>query len=570
MIGTTVSHYRILEKLGEGGMGVVYKALDTTLGRTVALKFISASAATDESMKQRLMREAKACAALNHPNITTVYEFVQTEEHEFIAIEFIEGKTLDKVLEKKQFELVEALTLALQLLDGVEAAHRKGIIHRDLKASNIMLDADGRAKIMDFGLAKLAQGSLLTQAGSTVGTAAYMSPEQARGEETDHRTDIYSLGVVLYQVLTGQLPFHHAHHLAILYAVVNENPKPLRELNDAIPLQLEAIVLKAMAKTPGERFASCAEMARSLIQVSESIGGETSIRRQYRHLFESGATTLPETGRAESAQWFSRSAILKYGVPCLIGLLALAYVVVKMIPSEQTSSLEARKAAKVHLDSALVIMHANNAGRASQELERAIEIDSTYGAVWANLAVLNIRGKRLDLAVKQCRKAVALDKKSGSGACYNLAWAYEEIGNTAEALAWYSEAIMADSSFTAAYCAVANIYVNSNRAEEAVRLLVRLERLYPGTPDRWQLYRSYGKAHLALRNYVRAREVLEESNQLHADDPQTLFLLASTYEALKMNKESLATWQQYASKEKDPAKLAGALLHVKRLSKDQH
>lgn len=567
MIGRLVSHYRILEKLGEGGMGVVYKALDTTLGRTVALKFISASAATDESMKQRLVREAKACAALNHPNITTVYEFVQSEEHEFIAIEFIEGKTLSKVLETKQFALIEAFPMALQLLDGLEAAHRKGVIHRDLKASNIMLDTNGRVKIMDFGLAKLARGSMLTQPGSTVGTAAYMSPEQARGEETDHRTDIYSLGVVLYQLLTGKLPFDNPHYLAVLYAVVNQDPKPLRELNPAIPAELENIVLKAMAKDPDRRFQSCAVMARSLLEVSEAIGGANSMRRQYRHLIGSEAGTSTETGPVTSARWSSRSEVLKYIVPGLVVVLAIAYAIVRMVPSHQNSISDARKLAKVHVDSALALMKENNSAMAFQELQSAVRADSTYGSAWANLAVLNIWENRLDLAVKQCRKAVALDRKNSSPACYNLAYAFEEIGNNEEALAWYSEAIMTDSSFTPAYCALANLYVKSNRPEEAVRLLVRFERLNPDLPMRWLVDRSYGRAHLALHNYSRAKEVLEESQQLQPNQPETLFLLASAYEALKMTKESVVKWQEYARTEKDPAKLAEALLHVEKLRK---
>ena len=567
MIGTVISHYRILEKLGEGGMGVVYKALDTTLGRTVALKFVSASAAGDESMKQRLVREAKACAALNHPNITTVYEYVQSEEHEFIAIEFIEGKTLNQLLESKQFQLVESFSIALQLLDGLEAAHRKGVIHRDLKASNIMLEADGRVKIMDFGLAKLTQGSMLTQPGSTVGTAAYMSPEQARGEETDHRTDIYSLGVVLYQLLTGKLPFDNPHYLAVLYAVVNVDPRPLRELDPAIPAELENIVLKAMAKDPDRRFQSCAVMARSLLEVSEAIGGANSMRRQYRHLVGSGSGVSIEAGAVKNAQWIPRSVILRYGVPGLLVVLAIAYAIVRMLPSQQDNVSEARKLAKVHVDSALALMKENNSAMALQELQSAVRADSTYGSAWANLAVLNIRGKRLDLAVQQCRKAVALDRKNSSPACYNLAYAFEEIGNNEEALAWYSEAIMTDSTLTPAYSALANLYVKSDRPEEAIRLLVRFERLNPDLPMRWLLDRSYGKAHLALHNYARAKEVLEESQQLQPNEPETLFLLASAYEALKMTKESIAKWQEYGKTEKDPAKLAEALLHIERLRK---
>ncbi len=567
-----------MEKLGEGGMGVVYKALDVTLGRIVALKFISASAAADESMKQRLMHEAKACAALNHPNITTIYEFVQTEEHQFIAIEFIEGKTLDFVLEAKPFALEEVLSLALQLLDGLEAAHRKGIIHRDLKASNIMLDSDDRVKIMDFGLAKLAQGSMLTQAGSTVGTAAYMSPEQAKGETTDHRTDIYSLGVVLYQLLTGTLPFPHAHHLAILYAVVNEDPKPPKQLNPAIPDQLEKIVLKAMAKIPAERFQSCGEMAQGILQASESIGGESSMRKRFSHLL-SGVPESPATGRAKDPSRLSRSVVLGYGIPGIILILVLVYGILTMLPSVGDNPEGAggadipqgRIRAKSHVDTASSLMKMNDAARAFEELQRAIEADSTYGFAWANLAALNVRAGHLGLAMKQGKRAITLlDKVNGSSVCYNIAYTLEEMGNNEEAIAWYSEAIMTDSSFTAAYCALANLHVKSKRPDEALRLLVRFERLYPQAPDRWLLYRSYGKAHLALRNYSRAVEVLEESNRLNPADPEVLFLLATTFEVLKMNEESLTRWQQYAEAERDPTKRAEAFQHVELLKKQTH
>lgn len=238
-----------------------------------------------------------------------------------------------------------------------------------------------------------------------------------------------------------------------------------------------------------------------------------------------------------------------------------------MLPSQENNVSDARRLAKVHVDSALALMRGNNTAMAFQELQSAIEADSTCGSAWANLAVLNIWQKRLDLAVQQCRKAVALDRRNSSPACYNLAYAFEEIGNNEEALAWYSEAIMTDSSFTPAYCALANLFVKSNRPEEAIRLLVRFERLNPDLPMRWLLDRSYGKAHLALHNYARAKEVLEESQQLQPNQPETLFLLASTYEALKMTKESIAKWQEYGKTEKDPAKLAEALLHIEKLRK---
>jgi len=564
MIGQAISHYRILGKLGEGGMGVVYKALDTTLDRVVALKFVSASATSDASTKERLEREARACAALNHPNIMTVYEFGATDERNYIAMEFLEGRTLQDSLKEKKFELPEILDISLQVLDGLDAAHAKGIVHRDLKSANIVLDSHGRAKIMDFGLAKLAQASMLTQAGSTVGTIAYMSPEQARGEEADHRSDIYSLGVVLYQLLTGQLPFPYPHQVAIMYAVVNEEPKPLRDLKPEIPPELELIVLKAMAKETAKRFQSCAEMARSLLELGVDVGAGSSLRKRFRHLFEGAVAVPSEASSVKGAPWFSRSAILKYGIPALAIVLAVAYAVVKMLPFHQNNEWEARKLAKVHVDRAVALMKDNKAELASRELESAIEKDSTYAVAWTNLATLNVRAKRFDVAGEQARKAVALDRKN-SGVLYNSAYILEEVGKDEEALVWYKQAIENDPSFTEAYSALGNLYIKMNRPTDAVEVLLKCEQLNPPSESSFLLYKNLGKAYIALQRYDKAREHLERSLELRPDWPETLFLLASVYEALSMTKESIARWQQYASIEKDPAKQAEAFRRLEQL-----
>ena len=427
---------------------------------------------------------------------------------------------------------------------------------------------------MDFGLAKLAQGSMLTQAGVTIGTAAYMSPEQARGEVTDHRTDIYSLGVVLYQLLTGVLPFPHPHRLAILYAVVNEDPKPPRELNPAISEQLEKIILRAMAKNSEERFQSCGEMAESVLQVGESIGGESSMRKRFGHLLN-GAPASLRTGIAEGLpRLFGRGALGK-GLGIVL-VLALAYGVMTIFSSfgdktegaNRTNITQQRMQAQAHTDSALSLMNRNNAGGAFDQFQLAIEADSTYGLAWANLAALNVRARHLNLAMSQGKKAIALlDRAGGSSACYNLAYTLEEMGNNEEAIAWYSEAIMMDSSFTAAYTALANLYVKNKRSEDALRLLVRFERLYPHTPERWLLYRSYGKVHISLRNYDRAKEVLEESDQLNPGDSEVLSLLATVYETLQMRDMSIKKWQQYAASEKDADKRTEALLRIEQLKK---
>ncbi len=207
LVPSVISHYEIFEKLGEGGMGVVYKAHDTKLERTVAIKLLPARLLTSEDERSRFSREAKAAAALSHPNIATVFEINEYEGEPFIVMEYIEGKTLNDALEKELFKLKDAVSTAIQVAEGLKAAHSKNIVHRDIKSANILLSIDGTAKILDFGLAQTAMSTKLTKVGSTLGTVAYMSPEQISGEAVDHRTDLWSLGVVIFEMLTGRFPF---------------------------------------------------------------------------------------------------------------------------------------------------------------------------------------------------------------------------------------------------------------------------------------------------------------------------------------------------------------------------
>jgi serine/threonine protein kinase len=227
VVGQTISHYRITEKLGEGGMGVVYKAEDTKLERTVALKFLAAHLLNDDEAKQRFLREAKAAAVLSHPNICTVFEIDEADGKTFLAMEFVEGETLENRIAKGPLPLKDALDIGRQVADGLEAAHEKGIVHRDIKPANVLLDAKGRATIMDFGLARLTEASRLTKADTTMGTVAYMSPEQAQGLDVDHRTDIWALGCVLYEMVCGQRPFRGQYDQALFYEIVNQQPEPL-------------------------------------------------------------------------------------------------------------------------------------------------------------------------------------------------------------------------------------------------------------------------------------------------------------------------------------------------------
>jgi serine/threonine protein kinase/tetratricopeptide (TPR) repeat protein len=260
MIGKQVSHYKILSKLGEGGMGIVYEAQDTKLDRTVALKFLPPELMRDEDSKTRFIHEAKAAAALSHPNICTIFEIDEAEGQTFIAMECVEGMSLKERIAGGPLALEQAIDVASQILQGLQKAHEKGIVHRDIKPGNIMLTADGRAKIMDFGLAKLSGATKVTKTGTTVGTAAYMSPEQARGDEIDRRSDIWSVGVMLHEMLTGQVPFRGEYGEAVLYSILNEAPEPVTSLRTGVPIDLERVVEKALTKNPAERYQHAEEM----------------------------------------------------------------------------------------------------------------------------------------------------------------------------------------------------------------------------------------------------------------------------------------------------------------------
>ncbi len=261
MIGQNISHYTILEKLGEGGMGVVYKAHDTTLDRDVALKFLPQELTTSDEERTRFIHEAKAASALDHPNICTIYEVGQTPDGQlFIAMGYYEGESLARKIQKGRLKVDDAVGIAIQIADGLQAAHERGIVHRDIKSGNVIVTDKGQTRILDFGLAHKSGLSRLTRTGSTVGTAAYMSPEQARGEKIDQRSDLWSLGVVLYEMVTGKLPFHGDHEMAILYSVVNEAPQPVEAaLPDASP-ELVHVIRRALEKDPAERYQSAADM----------------------------------------------------------------------------------------------------------------------------------------------------------------------------------------------------------------------------------------------------------------------------------------------------------------------
>ena len=274
----TILHYQILEKLGAGGMGVVYKALDTRLDRPVALKFLAEALIPDPESKARFIHEARAASKLDHPNICTIHEIEESPDGQtFICMAWCDGETLQRRIKAGPVGVEESLDIAIQIAAGLEEAHAAGIVHRDIKPSNIMISTKGQAKIMDFGLAKLTDATRLTKSATTVGTVQYMSPEHVKGEEVDFRADIWSFGVVLYELLTGRLPFSGDYEATVLYAVVNEDFEPASVINTAVPAAIDRILATALKKNPRERYASARELRDDLLAVKQDLATGTGI-----------------------------------------------------------------------------------------------------------------------------------------------------------------------------------------------------------------------------------------------------------------------------------------------------
>lgn len=340
MIGQTISHYQILDQLGAGGMGVVYLARDTKLGRQVALKFLSPDTAQNEQARARFIHEAQAAGALDHPNIGTIHEIGEWEQQLFIAMACYEGQTLKQRIERGPLEFTEVESILSQIANGLSAAHAAGIVHRDLKPANVMLTSSGQVKILDFGLAKLIQTgedaeTRLTATGVVIGTIAYMSPEQAQGEDVDHRSDLWSLGVMAYEMLSGVLPFRAGSKIDTFNRILTTEPKPLGEMRASVPLPLRQIVGQLLQKKAEARMQSAGEVLQALSRKSESVESRTSER-----------VTLPPLAERQ-AEDQTRPLLRNWRWRIAIGLAIAAVIVAGYFFWSKRGGIPAAEAASV-------------------------------------------------------------------------------------------------------------------------------------------------------------------------------------------------------------------------------
>ncbi len=591
MIGQTISHYRITAKLGEGGMGAVYRAEDLSLKRAVALKFLPLELAGDAQAQQRLLNEARAASRLNHPNIATIYEVSEADRAPFIAMELVVGESLKQLLSRGALPLDQLLDVARQIAEGLDEAHKSGVLHHDIKPANIMLDSKRQAKVLDFGLAvftgrKRAPGeseeNFITRTAthwSTGGTVPYMSPEQLRGELTDARSDIFSFGVLLYECLTGRLPFHGETSIDILHAILRQPPTPLRSLVPDVSSECEQLIERCLAKSPQQRFRSMGEVLEALRRLGTPVRQlEKSVAVLYfenlggtkeDEYFRDGITedVITELSKITGLRVFPRSAVFTYRdkpvtAPQIGQQLNAAYVLegslrragnrlritVQVVETRTGHSLWAERYDR-QLEDVFAIQDeiAQNIARAlrvmlTEKEKRAIEKAPTADVqaydyyLRGRQFFYQFRRKGFEFARQMFARAIVIDPSyarayAGVADCCSFLYMYFESteANLKEADAASRKAVELDPDLAEA-CASRGLAVSlSRKYEEAQKEFETAIRL---NPKLFEAYYFYARACFAQGKMPEASHWFEQARRVNPDDYQAPSLLGMVYSGM--------------------------------------
>jgi serine/threonine-protein kinase len=562
MIGRSLRQYVITAQLGQGGMGQVWRARDTILGREVALKVLPPQYIDNPERKDRLFREAKSASALNHPNIVTIYEINSDQGIDFIAMEYVAGETLAALIHRGTLTVDAAIRLAVQAAEGVGRAHRAGIVHRDLKPGNIMVTGEGLVKVLDFGLAKSSGPARVplptdvtrlapTQVGTTVGTVGYMSPEQAIGDAVDARSDVFSFGVVLYQLLAGELPFAAETQVEMLRKLHFQDPPPLRAIRPEVPAAVEAIVAKALSKTPSDRFGSCTEVATALRAV---VAGTASYDSTMETAIGTDTTSrqaaLPKSSRRLPR--LTSRAVLTLLVPALVAGASIALWRLTDAGG-RTDSWPADAVtdpAELSRQAAALLTRYDREGnvdRAIANLERALSADPQYATAHAYLSEAYIRKRGtnpdpqfLNLAREAARRAADLapDLAAAHLASGRVAL---ESGARDEATKAYNRAADLDPASPMPHVGLGMVLAAERRDAEAERELKRAVEL-DGEDFRPRM--ELGQFYFTRARYAEAVSVWEAVRRLTPDNAIVLRNLGAAYYFLGRHDEAASSLQR--------------------------
>jgi Tfp pilus assembly protein PilF/tRNA A-37 threonylcarbamoyl transferase component Bud32 len=528
MENSRISHYDIGRLLGRGGMGEVYEAVDLDLDRRVALKFVAPELAADAEALKRFEREARAAAALNHPHIATLFAFERQGARTFIAMELVGGESLRERIRRGPLPVAEALAIARDVAGALALAHRRGIVHRDVKPENLMFDQDGVVKLMDFGLARAAQASRMTMTGSTLGTAAYMPPESVRGG-TGAPGDVFALGVMLHEMLTGELPFSGESPLALLYTIANEEPKPLRAARADAPEAVEELVKGMLVKDPKQR-PDAATVARELAALTGTalpIGAGDTVELEVARVptppgAPGEARVPPAAGplvaRAPTVRrrpWLALSLI---AVPVVLGLLLLG-------------GLRGRRAARHQeairmTDEGVDSLRARNPTAAQARFEAALKLDPEYAKAGVSLgSALHARGDDAGAArvLRDVLQRHAADPQVSAQARGALADIDMAAGNWRGAIESLRRSFALDSSGVRAYNQLAYALIRAGQPNEAIALLSRAIPRFPGEPV---LHKNLGLAELTMGDAVSATSEADRALAIDASFAPALALRA--------------------------------------------